>query len=150
VTKMHFADEVNRVAQETPCAIWLQRHLGTVYSHVDHAHRDTIYSSDGKMSHMMVAFILHVLHWRLMSLLHNHHNISLSYRPCCKWLYQSMKPFDCEFSISMTQRNFQHVGIHPAVDLKSLYSLVPIHCSTASFHGGICIVHCVDPVKQII
>jgi hypothetical protein len=125
---MHFADEVNRVAKVTPCTIWLWHSLSKVYSPVDCTYRDTISSSDAKMSRTIVAFFLHVLHWRLMSLLPNHHNISLSYRQRCKWLSKSMMPLDSEFSISITQRNFQHVGIHPAVNLKSLCSLVPIHC----------------------
>jgi len=92
----HSSHSVNQVPS---CALWLWRRRNKLYHFWDRASRHDDRGSNAENRIMMEASTLDVLDRRLMSLLSDHHMISLTYWPCWNRLNQGMKPFDAWFSI---------------------------------------------------
>jgi len=102
--------QVNRVAQIPSQAIWVWCQWKMVNGSLDCTYRDDISGSDSEMRLMMVASIMERLHWRLMSLLDNHHTSSQTYRLCYKPHNQGEKLFDSSFTILDDEQTLQPCG----------------------------------------
>jgi len=81
-------------------------------------YRDVKSSSNSEKRLSMIASIIEGLHWRLMSLLDNHHTSSLTYRPCCNSLNQGKTPFNGRFSILNNEKTVQMSGNVSSSQLK--------------------------------
>lgn len=62
-------------------------------------------------------------------------------RPVANVWTRRRSPLTLDSASSMTNRHFRRVRMHPAVDWKWLFGLVPIPKSTVLFLRGFCILH---------
>jgi len=139
--------QVNHVAKVPPHAIWQWRRQNEVYSPLDRTYGDNRRCSKEEigLQQELPSCKSSVGGFCLCS------TIIMPAVWCIGPVANIWTKESCTLKInsafSMATRHCSRVGMHPAVDLKWLFGLIPMQRSTVSFIGGLCFLHLVDPVQ---